>query len=159
MGPILFYVEHTQNSNSIVKVPVPEAVATSPYSKDNTRYFVKVMLFSGPGPEDDKTKGKVHLTKRLNFLLVRKEHGGVAPIGGEWSSAKDGAKPDDAALKKTAIRVTKELVGIDLSKCTEWLKFVEFAYKKEDQSSACLSPDMNYLMFLTFFGNRSSAAH
>jgi len=122
------------NLKNTATVPVPEAVATSPYSKDNTRYFVKVMLFSGPGPEDDKTKGKVHLTKRLNFLLVRKEHGGVAPIGGEWSAAKDGAKPDDAALKKTAIRVTKELVGIDLSKCTEWLKFVEFAYKKEDGS-------------------------
>eukprot|EP00667_Euglena_gracilis_P006620 EG_transcript_6674 len=114
--------------------PVPEPVATKAVEKDGvkTRYFAKVILFGGTGPEDEKFKGKTHLSKRLNFLLARKEHGTVAPIGGEWSAEKDGAAPSDANLKKTAIRVTKDLIGVDLSKCDTWLKFLEFHYKKEE---------------------------
>lgn len=128
--------------------PVPEPVATKAVEKDGvkTRYFAKVILFGGTGPEDEKFKGKTHLSKRLNFLLARKEHGTVAPIGGEWSAEKDGAAPSDANLKKTAIRVTKDLIGVDLSKCDTWLKFLEFHYKKEEGNTQ-RSPHSDALSF------------
>eukprot|EP01004_Peranema_trichophorum_P003544 NODE_2526_length_1557_cov_100.728033_g2175_i0.p1 GENE.NODE_2526_length_1557_cov_100.728033_g2175_i0~~NODE_2526_length_1557_cov_100.728033_g2175_i0.p1 ORF type:complete len:425 (-),score=123.02 NODE_2526_length_1557_cov_100.728033_g2175_i0:97-1371(-) len=66
------------------------------------------------------------------LLLARKEHAHVLPIGGEWSAEKDGAKPNDESLKKTAIRSAKELLGLDLSVCKKWTKFVEFFYNRED---------------------------
>lgn len=126
------------NLKSTTTCLAPEPAATKPFEKDGvkTRYFAKVMILSGPAPvEEDKTKGKLHLSKKLNFLLVRKEHGTVAPIGGEWSAEKDGATPTEAALKKTAIRTTKDLIGVDLSKCSNWLKFVEFSYTREEGRS------------------------
>jgi|UniRef100_A0A7S4C8Q8 hypothetical protein len=125
------------NLKSAPTCPVPEPVTTMPYEKDGvtTRYFAKVMLLSGAKEEEDKAKGKVHLSKKLNFLIARKEHGTVTPIGGEWCAEKDGAVPDDEALQKTAIRVTKDMIGVDLSVCTYWIKFVEFRYSRVDGPS------------------------
>jgi len=126
------------NLKNTATVDAPEPAPTKPYEKDGakTRYFAKVMIFGGILPEDEKLKGKVHLVKRLNFLIARKEHGSIAPIGGEWSAEKDGATPNDATLQKTAIRAAKELVGLDLSKCKQWQKFLEYRYKREDGTDA-----------------------
>eukprot|EP00992_Anisonema_acinus_P015713 TRINITY_DN9858_c0_g1_i2.p1 TRINITY_DN9858_c0_g1~~TRINITY_DN9858_c0_g1_i2.p1 ORF type:complete len:553 (+),score=167.68 TRINITY_DN9858_c0_g1_i2:54-1712(+) len=119
------------NLKSTATVVKTEAAETVPH--DSTRHFVRVAILSGSKNEEDKSKTKLHLSKRLMFLLAKKEAGGVVlPIGGEWSKDKDGATPSDANLQKAAIRHAKEMLGLDLSKCTKWIKFVEFTYKRNE---------------------------
>eukprot|EP00995_Heteronema_vittatum_P011200 NODE_67_length_2142_cov_685.308648_g52_i0.p1 GENE.NODE_67_length_2142_cov_685.308648_g52_i0~~NODE_67_length_2142_cov_685.308648_g52_i0.p1 ORF type:complete len:647 (+),score=375.53 NODE_67_length_2142_cov_685.308648_g52_i0:81-1943(+) len=110
----------------------PEEVATVPHEENGvkTRYFVKVMLFSGVLEKEETAK--LHLTKKMKFLLAQKMPGGYVPVGGEWSAAADGKTPNDAALKKTAIRCAKEMLNLDLSACQHWFKFVEFDYLRAD---------------------------
>eukprot|EP01001_Neometanema_parovale_P002082 NODE_1250_length_1811_cov_495.597156_g1185_i0.p1 GENE.NODE_1250_length_1811_cov_495.597156_g1185_i0~~NODE_1250_length_1811_cov_495.597156_g1185_i0.p1 ORF type:complete len:552 (+),score=193.79 NODE_1250_length_1811_cov_495.597156_g1185_i0:59-1714(+) len=119
------------------KVVLRETPAETAADASNTRHFAYAMVLSGAKEDEENSKQKLHLSKRLTFLVARKElGGGIVPLGGEWSAAEDGAKPDEAALRKTATRCAKECLGVDLSKCTKWTKFVEFTYRREDGSSS-----------------------
>lgn len=45
-------------------------------------------------------------------------------IGGTWSPSLDGENPlDPQTLIKTAVRTTKAMTGVDLSKCPTWYEF------------------------------------
>jgi hypothetical protein len=108
------------------------------------RHFVRILLLSGS--KEEGPKPKLHLNKRLTFLLTRREQGGqLTPLGGEWSSEEDGKTPSDESLRKTAIRTVKELVDVDLSSCERWIHFAEFLYKRENGEEhrvVCLIPNI-----------------
>jgi hypothetical protein len=101
-----------------------------------TKHVVNVMLLNGASKDEDKSKTKVHLSKRLKFLFMRKElpSGALVPIRGEWST-EDGKTPSDESLIKTAIRCAREVAGLDVSKCTSWIKMIELWLKHEDGGS------------------------
>jgi len=63
-----------------------------------------------------------HPTRLIQFLVGLRGKNEPMAIGGPWSPSLDGADPasDQQVLVKTAIRTTKALTGIDLSKCTQW---------------------------------------
>ena len=77
--------------------------------------------------ETDDTKDTFqHPARLLQFLVGTRGKNEPMAIGGPWSPSLDGADPEGNphVLIKTAIRTTKALTGIDLSKCTQW--FVSF---------------------------------
>eukprot|EP00906_Rhabdomonas_costata_P021890 RCo031708 len=95
------------------------------------RHFVRVMILNGAKKdEDDKASAKVHLSRRLQFLLQKSPAGSVSAIGGEWTPA-DGKVPNDEAMRKTALRCARENAGLDLSQVKHWHKFMEFSYRRE----------------------------
>jgi hypothetical protein len=63
-----------------------------------------------------------HPTRLVQFLVGMKGKSEPMAIGGPWSPTLDGANPgeDPRVLINTAIRTTRSLTGIDLSRCTQW---------------------------------------
>jgi len=63
-----------------------------------------------------------HPTRLIQFLVGLTGKNEPMAIGGAWSPSLDGPDPavDQQVLVKTAIRTTKALTGIDLSRCTQW---------------------------------------
>ncbi len=55
-------------------------------------------------------------------------------IGGPWSPSLDGPNPDKdpSVLVRTAIRACRALTGIDLSGCTQWKRFLEIHYRRQE---------------------------
>ena len=72
-------------------------------------------------PEDVRASFQ-HPTRLIQFLVGLRGKNEPMAIGGPWSPSLDGPNPavDQQVLIKTAIRTTKALTGIDLSKCTQW---------------------------------------
>lgn len=96
---------------------------------------LQVMLMSCPSIEDlyhkscalaedppEVQEGFVHPTRLIHFLVGLKGKNETMAIGGPWSPSLDGANPrdDPQVLIRTAIRTTKALTGIDLTRCTQW---------------------------------------
>jgi len=71
---------------------------------------------------DDVRDSFQHPTRLIQFLVGLRGKNEPMAIGGPWSPLLDGLNPgkDQQVLIKTAIRTTKALTGIDLSKCTQW---------------------------------------
>ncbi|XP_069070151.1 cell cycle and apoptosis regulator protein 2 isoform X2 [Pleurodeles waltl] len=130
--------------------PETEDVGTSdqPPSDSDTAFSAKVLLISSPGIEEfyhtclqfiedpnSWIENLEHPSKQIQFLLGRKGDEAV-PIGGAWSPSLDGPDPetDPLTLVRTAIRCTKALTGIDLSRCTSWLRFAELRYLRPGPS-------------------------
>ncbi|XP_067399782.1 cell cycle and apoptosis regulator protein 2 isoform X2 [Emydura macquarii macquarii] len=112
-------------------------------------FSAKVMLLSSPGLEEfyrqcllyiedpsEPKESPEHPTKQIKFLLGRKEDEAVL-IGGVWSPSLDGPEPDSdpMVLVRTAIRCTKARTGLDLSTCTQWVRFAEFRYLQQGDPS------------------------
>lgn len=102
------------------------------------RYNAKVMLVSGvpdvsislnkPLKEDE------HFRKQLRFL-VGNDSNALSAFGGAWISELDGPDPSlDDTLKRTAIRTVRNLLGIDLSGCTSWIRFMEVRYSRTTET-------------------------
>jgi len=66
-----------------------------------------------------------HPSRLIQFLVGLKNKTEPMTIGGLWSPSLDGSDPmnDLSVLINTAIRTTRSLTGIDLSKCTQWYVF------------------------------------
>ncbi|KAK4883304.1 hypothetical protein RN001_006623 [Aquatica leii] len=117
-------------------------------------FSAKVMLMSVPGMEDifqkccamaeDKDKRErdseerdfVHPTRLIQFLVGLRGKNETMAIGGPWSPSLDGNSPesDPSVLIKTAIRTCRALTGIDLSPCTQWYRFVELYYHRNEST-------------------------
>jgi len=117
-------------------------------------FSAKVMLMSVPGMEDifqkccamaeDRDKrdrdsedqGFVHPTRLVQFLVGLRGKNETMAIGGAWSPSLDGENPekDPSVLIKTAIRTCRALTGIDLSPCTQWYRFVELYYHRNEST-------------------------
>ncbi|KAK9904952.1 hypothetical protein WJX75_006352 [Coccomyxa subellipsoidea] len=95
--------------------------------------------------------GGQHLHQLLKFLTVRtetdKEDGrversGITAIGGQHDPSLDGPIIDPSMstepLIATCVRHAKELLGVDLSACKEWLPVIEVHYQRPPTS---MSPD------------------
>uniref|UniRef100_A0A8D8X8X7 Cell division cycle and apoptosis regulator protein 1 n=1 Tax=Cacopsylla melanoneura TaxID=428564 RepID=A0A8D8X8X7_9HEMI len=113
-------------------------------------FSAKVMLLSMPkieevfkkcitlGEDLDKDhKSCVHPSRLINFLVGTRGKSETMAIGGPWSESLDGPNPDKdpSVLIRTAIRTTKALTGVDLSKCTKWFKFVELYYRRQESTN------------------------
>jgi len=71
---------------------------------------------------DDVRESFQHPSRLIQFLVGFRGKNEPMAIGGPWSPSLDGPDPagNPEVLVKTAIRTTKALTGIDLSKCTQW---------------------------------------
>lgn len=111
-------------------------------------FSAKVMLMSCPNLEDlyhkscalaedphEVQEGFVHPTRLIHFLVGLKGKNETMAIGGPWSPSLDGANPrdDPQVLIRTAIRTTKALTGIDLTRCTQWYQFAEVRYLRQEE--------------------------
>ncbi|KAL8587387.1 hypothetical protein ACOMHN_062121 [Nucella lapillus] len=111
------------------------------------KFCAKVMLLTSPTliefytktssmaqDEPDQQESFQHPTRLLQFLVGTRGKNEPMAIGGPWSPSLDGADPEDnpQVLIKTAIRCTKALTGIDLSKCTQWYRFAEIRYLRAE---------------------------
>ena len=79
----------------------------------------------------------VHPTRAIQFLVGTRGKNETLAIGGPWSPSLDGPNPesDPSVLIRTAIRVCRALTGIDLSNCTQWHRFLEINYRRQETSS------------------------
>ncbi|XP_070503451.1 cell division cycle and apoptosis regulator protein 1-like isoform X2 [Chironomus tepperi] len=133
--------------------PIDESIAEcvlDPSDADYT-WSAKVMLLSMPAiydiykkcivraedsdKHDDADRDFVHPSRLINFLVGVRGKNETMAIGGPWSKKLDGENPesDPSVLIRTAIRTCKGLTGIDLSKCTQWYRFVELKYRRTEQ--------------------------
>ena len=125
------------------------AITYDPPDADHS-YNVKVMLLSAPPPEDlfEKTchfadsgaysrETLVHPTRVIQFLVGVRGKNETMAIGGPWSPSLDGADPegDPSVLVRTAVRACRALTGVDLSGCTQWHRFLEIHYRRQETSS------------------------
>lgn len=92
-----------------------------------------MFLFKGATNRDNL----VHPTRAIQFLVGTRGKNETLAIGGPWSPSLDGPNPesDPSVLIKTAIRVCRALTGIDLSNCTQWHRFLEINYRRQESSS------------------------
>ena len=114
------------------------------YHIDLTRFLpVYVFLFTSEFPIFTFFSGAtnrdnlVHPTRAIQFLVGTRGKNETLAIGGPWSPSLDGPNPesDPSVLIKTAIRVCRALTGIDLSNCTQWHRFLEINYRRQESSS------------------------
>ncbi|XP_049274247.1 cell division cycle and apoptosis regulator protein 1 isoform X2 [Rhipicephalus sanguineus] len=111
-------------------------------------FSAKVMLLSSPSleelyqqtcalAEDESRLGTaMHPARVLSFLVGLKGKSETVAIGGPWSPSLDGPNPDSdpQTLIRTAVRTCRALTGIDLSACTQWYRFAEICYRRENPS-------------------------
>ncbi|KAI6200380.1 BMA-LST-3, isoform h [Aphelenchoides besseyi] len=126
------------------------------------RYTVKVLLLTHPGAASLRQKvtglmadGTIDeqcdvqsLYKVLHFIIGIRGKSEVMGIGGQWSPSLDGANPlDPQTLINTAVRTTRAMTGLDLSKCPKWYKMVHLRYNRIERDRldhvTLLLPDIN----------------
>ncbi|XP_051780543.1 cell division cycle and apoptosis regulator protein 1-like [Erpetoichthys calabaricus] len=120
-------------------------------------YNAKVLLLSNPGLEElykkcclssedqkDSSCKPVHPSSLVKFLVGMKEQE-VLILGGPWISSLDGPDPDKdpLVLIQTAIRCTRAQAGLDLSTCSQWFRFAEVRYLRDEwvETTVFLIPD------------------
>ncbi|VDL93757.1 unnamed protein product [Schistocephalus solidus] len=106
----------------------------------NPAFAVGVLLLSCPPPSDlyercvaSTPESKIRpLTKCISMLTASRD--GLRAIGGDWIPELDGADPasNPQTLINTAIRTCKDSIGLDLSGCTRWYRFLEFRYSRSE---------------------------
>ncbi|CAF0707138.1 unnamed protein product [Brachionus calyciflorus] len=111
------------------------------------RWQVKVMLLAMPNQDDfykrccsfaeDNLKENRfdHPSKVIQFLVGNKGKHELMALGGPWSPSLDGSNPagNVQTLINTAIRNVKALTGIDLSPCTQWFRFLDIQYNRNEE--------------------------
>eukprot|EP00299_Pterocystis_sp_00344_P019873 c9823_g1_i7.p1 GENE.c9823_g1_i7~~c9823_g1_i7.p1 ORF type:complete len:808 (-),score=159.13 c9823_g1_i7:6-2429(-) len=108
-------------------------------SSGNRKWQSKVMLFSGFSRSKIASiaKGRENILQMIHFLVGRmpQTKNGVFCIGGTWSPDLDGPSPDTnpQALIRAAIRNCLEQTSIDLSACTQWIRFVDINYHRPQE--------------------------
>ncbi|CAH8662382.1 unnamed protein product [Dicrocoelium dendriticum] len=139
-----------QCSRSVVfqTITPPDLPEPSPPSSKDTGFYVNVLLLSMPSTTSlhDKTiiraesldREKPPIRKYIKILAVAKPKQRFKAIGGPWIPELDGAEPvtDPRTLINSAIRICKDQVGLDLSFCTRWNRFLEFRYSRTEGSTA-----------------------
>ncbi|KAK9843771.1 hypothetical protein WJX81_005663 [Elliptochloris bilobata] len=119
-------------SPAAVKDEAPAAALSDEDIEDGRRWSTKVVLFAGMHPRSlasPNLRVWQHPAKALRFLVGRRGRSEVLLLGGPWEPG-DGGHParDPRALIATAQRTVRAAVGVDLSLCTQWVRFAEVAY-------------------------------
>ncbi|VDD83043.1 unnamed protein product [Mesocestoides corti] len=106
-------------------------------------YAVGVILLGCPPPNDlfERCVGSTSdtkprpFTKCINMLTISQE--GLRAVGSDWIPDLDGPDPgkNPQTLINTAIRACKDMIGLDLSECTRWYRFLEFRYSRSEGQS------------------------
>jgi len=135
-------------NKELVEPMVPTTSVFDPPDADHS-WAAKVMLLASPNIEDlyektcqlaeaeKDTRNLVHPTRAIQFLVGLKGKNESMAIGGPWSPSLDGADPanDPSVLIKTAIRTCNALTGLDLSGCTQWTRFLQVHYRRQETAS------------------------
>jgi len=105
-------------------------------AQDGIFYTVKVMLCTGLSDFDDSR----HLSKRLKFLVLKKDHSQLLCVGGPYNQQVDGLgdwNPSDPSntdpdfgFKRAAIRHCVDQLDLDLSRVTKWWRFIDIKYDR-----------------------------
>ncbi|TGZ59058.1 hypothetical protein CRM22_009289 [Opisthorchis felineus] len=124
-----------------VDPPVPADTSLLNPPDADYSYSARVMLMACPQlakecenarqlAHDVSGTDKVPPGKNIHFLVGGRAKSETMAIGGPWSPSLDGADPcgDPRTLINTAIRTFKGYTGLDLSSCTEWIRFMEIRY-------------------------------
>eukprot|EP00668_Euglena_longa_P015330 GGOE01019401.1.p1 GENE.GGOE01019401.1~~GGOE01019401.1.p1 ORF type:complete len:851 (-),score=124.55 GGOE01019401.1:128-2407(-) len=115
------------NLGSELAIPVQKNLPAT-LDSSGTKHNAKVVLLTVDGDSSQ------HLTLQLKFLVCKVEKGLLCP-GGAWNEV-DGSDPyDDAVLRNTAIRTVKNMCGVDLSTCAQWIKFTEIWYHRPEEGA------------------------
>ncbi|KAF7234034.1 hypothetical protein EG68_10057 [Paragonimus skrjabini miyazakii] len=117
-------------------------------SDSDTGFYVNVLLLSMPSLSalQEKTviraesldRDKPPIRKYIKILTLTKSKERCKAIGGAWNPEVDGSEPlsDPQVLINTAMRICKEQIGLDLSYCSHWHRFLEFRYSRTEGSTA-----------------------
>ncbi|CAH8870983.1 unnamed protein product [Trichobilharzia szidati] len=126
----------------------PDSTLLNPPDADYS-YSARVMLMACPQlgelykntcsmADDVSGADKVLPDKSIHFLVGGRAKSETMALGGPWSPSLDGLDPqgDPRTLINTAIRTFKGLTGLDLSSCTEWVRFMEIKYYRMPDTKA-----------------------
>ncbi|CAH8639675.1 unnamed protein product [Heterobilharzia americana] len=126
----------------------PDSALLVPPDADYS-YSARVMLMACPQlgelykntcrmADDASGADKVLPDKSIHFLVGGRAKSETMALGGPWSPSLDGPDPlgDPRTLINTAIRTFKGLTGLDLSSCTEWVRFMELKYYRMPDTKA-----------------------
>ncbi|CAL8087591.1 unnamed protein product [Calicophoron daubneyi] len=119
-----------------------------PQCKGDDGIFVNVLLLAIPSmsvlqdktvvraESSDHSRGSVR--KYVKVLAAGRAKERFKAIGGQWNQELDGQDPNTnpQVLINTAIRSCKEQIGLDLSFCKHWHRFLEFRYSRTEGSTA-----------------------
>eukprot|EP00300_Choanocystis_sp_HF-7_P009561 c16500_g1_i2.p1 GENE.c16500_g1_i2~~c16500_g1_i2.p1 ORF type:complete len:776 (+),score=228.55 c16500_g1_i2:276-2603(+) len=111
------------------------------------RFQSRVMLMTGFPREEiarlERGGGREGVLEMINFLIARVpspspsssvgECSSIVAIGGVYDPNQDGAQPTEQSLINTAVRCCKLQTRIDLSRCTEWHRFLDIEYERGDE--------------------------
>jgi len=115
-------------------LPSPSlAASTEDASSDGVVYNARMFVPAW------RIAGQEHLAKEIKFLVCKKGHSELLPIGGPWSSTLDGGDPSDPssdALLRTLVRCAREQINMDLSHCHTWIRFLEIHYVRHHDHSS-----------------------
>lgn len=133
-------------STPIVINPSPmsspfETAIPPPITAGSVRTEVRVLLLLG-SPIDisaPKVGSQLHSNDKISFILFERnaespEERNVFAPGGFFDplldsvSGRPSAEISDEELSRSAIRLVREQLSLDLSPCTKWYRFIEFEY-------------------------------
>eukprot|EP00026_Physarum_polycephalum_P002298 Phypoly_transcript_02304.p1 GENE.Phypoly_transcript_02304~~Phypoly_transcript_02304.p1 ORF type:complete len:932 (+),score=245.88 Phypoly_transcript_02304:56-2851(+) len=120
--------------------PAPAPAPVDSFSPTGRRYNVRVALVNGIPPEDLINTSLPHLCRQLKVIVQEKKETEsskyLSLVGGMWT-AEDGGNPDVdlTALIRTAVRTTKEFLGINLQHVMKWsvLGKINYARPQEER--------------------------
>eukprot|EP01117_Protostelium_nocturnum_P012941 TRINITY_DN4796_c0_g2_i1.p1 TRINITY_DN4796_c0_g2~~TRINITY_DN4796_c0_g2_i1.p1 ORF type:complete len:645 (-),score=243.52 TRINITY_DN4796_c0_g2_i1:36-1970(-) len=137
---IPFHVDSSQKKS-------PSSLSTSNESEEKIIINAKVILPLGMLDNTEKPKNP---TSQIKFLVGKKEKSIIVPFGGKWSKELDGGNPleEDEALIRTATRIIKDQIMLDLSQIKQWTRFLEINYQHEDREehTIILLPDLSSIL-------------
>ncbi|XP_011208504.2 cell division cycle and apoptosis regulator protein 1 isoform X3 [Bactrocera dorsalis] len=162
LWPKVFTPENAFSLRRPCQFHIMHRIVDSPFEQNNDvlepsdadyLYSAKVMLMACPpiadlyqkcfeDDDNDNEQNTVHPSRLISFLVGTRGRNEPMAIGGPWSPSLDGENPDKdpAVLIRTAIRTCKALTGIDLSQCTQWYRFVELHYHRQDHKKKDAPP-------------------
>ncbi|XP_054729601.1 cell division cycle and apoptosis regulator protein 1-like isoform X1 [Anastrepha obliqua] len=162
LWPKVFTPENAFSLRRPCRFHIMHRIVDSPFEQNNDvlepsdadyLYSAKVMLLACPPitelyqkcfeeDDNDNEQNAVHPSRLISFLVGTRGRNEPMAIGGPWSPSLDGENPDKdpAVLIRTAIRTCKALTGIDLSQCTQWYRFVELHYHRQDHKKKDAQP-------------------
>eukprot|EP00803_Ostreobium_quekettii_P002366 evm.model.scf_336.5 EVM.evm.TU.scf_336.5 scf_336:60598-75964(-) len=150
LGCRLFPLDRPAKFENTMGILEPEAEFVPPTAKcpprdGQTSWKTKVVPLSGLDSQQkmnvlrgSHNEGGTTMAKSLKFLAVREEdekhhRSGIMCLGGPWDAKLDGDNPEKnpQALINSCIRHVKAQADLDLSVCTQWVRFCEIHFQRE----------------------------
>eukprot|EP01130_Rhizamoeba_saxonica_P003875 TRINITY_DN1606_c0_g2_i2.p1 TRINITY_DN1606_c0_g2~~TRINITY_DN1606_c0_g2_i2.p1 ORF type:complete len:578 (-),score=140.29 TRINITY_DN1606_c0_g2_i2:36-1769(-) len=114
---IKFKIDTENGETTEVKVPP---------AYDDIEYKVSVVLCTGINPNSKKS-----VSERISFILNKIDRNIYKAIGGHFDRETDG-EPEEDNFIACGIRHVKDQIGLDISGCSAWWRFIEIEYERTD---------------------------